>query len=483
MQLDPLTLARLSPAGLAMLASRGRWQLARWLWLLNEKLVAVARGEITRLFVGVPPRHGKSELISKYMPAWYMGTFPDRNIILGTYEATFAASWGRKARDVLEEWGPRVFGVEVAGDSRAAAHWSIKGYGGAMNTAGVGGPMTGKGAHLLIIDDPIKNAQEANSAVKRESTWDWYRSTAFSRLEPDGAVIILQTRWHEDDLAGRVLRQAREEGEYWEVLELPAIAEPDREDPLGRQPGDPLWPGRFNAAQLERIRRTVGEYWWNALYQQRPAPLDGSIFKRAHIRRYRIDGAEAVLEDGDGRQRRFLLAGLRKFATVDLAASTKTTADFTVVATWALTPDGDLLLLDVVRGRFEGPDQPALVRGAFERWRQSWLAIEAVGYQLTLVQQLAREGLPVRPLKADRDKVSRALTAAARMEMGKVFFPTSAPWLGDFEAELLAFPNAAHDDQVDTLAYAALEAVSQVDIDDDDDHDPTDGHLLYDSDL
>lgn len=213
-----------------------------------------------RLLVTMPPRHGKSEFLSLYFPTWYLGVWPDRRVMLASYEASFAESWGRKSRDMMREVGCEVFGVRVRESPSAASHWEIEGREGGMSTAGVGGPLTGKGADLLIIDDPIKNAEEANSPTIREKIWDWYRSTAYTRLEPDGVVIVIQTRWHEDDLAGRVLRDADEGGEPWRVVNMPAI------DEAGR----PLWPERFPIDKLRRIERTLSPYFWSALYQQKP---------------------------------------------------------------------------------------------------------------------------------------------------------------------------------------------------------------------
>lgn len=227
-----------------------------------------------------------------------------------------------------------------------------------------------------------------------------------------------------------------------------------------RKPGEALWPGKYNEEALAKIRATVGSRDWAALYQQRPAPDEGGIFKREWIRYWTRPDPEGmvVLHVPGGDNRHVDLDVIEVFATVDLAASVKQTADYTVVSTWGLTKERDLILVDRERGRFEGPDHGPMIRRAYERWDHDWIGVEAVAYQLTLVQELARKGLPVRPLRPDKDKVARALTAAARLEMGTVYLPKAAPWLSEFEAELLTFPNAAHDDQVDTFSYAAIHA-------------------------
>lgn len=260
-----------SPAALAIAASHGKWRGARHLmWLDRELLAAIddARaGHLDGLVVCMPPQHGKSELCSKYLPAWYLGTFPERRVILTGYEADFAAQWGRRARDVLHEWGP-AFGVRVSSKSSAVNRWDLEGSSGGMMTAGVAGPITGKGAHLLIIDDPIKNDAEARSAFLRQKQFDWWQSTASTRLRAGGLTLLIQTRWHRDDLAGRILREAKSNGERWRELKLPALAE-DR-DPLRRAPGEPLWPEVYSLGHLERIRDRQTNYYWRSLYQQDP---------------------------------------------------------------------------------------------------------------------------------------------------------------------------------------------------------------------
>lgn len=445
----------LSPAGFAHRVSGGRWECPKHLALLNRKLAQVAAGRIRRLMIAMPPRHGKSQFASQYFPAWYLGTFPDHRVILVGYEASFAASWGRKARDILREHGPSQFGVSVRRDAASAESWLIAGRYGGMDTAGVGGPLTGKGANLLIIDDPIKNAEDANSPTLREKAWDWYTSTAYTRLEPGGAIILIQTRWHEDDLAGRVLANARCGGEPWEVLELPALAVED--DILGRPRGEALWPNRYSVAALERTKATLGSYWFAALYQQRPAPAEGNRFKRYWFRYWSAEGQGSLYRLRGVPDRIVRARDCRRFGTVDLAVSTRTSADYTVLAAWAVTPDGDLLLIDLIRERFEEPD---LIRQAVAlraRHDLDYLAVEANGVQLGIVQTMRRSPhkLAVRGIVNDRDKLSRASTAIIRCEAGQIFFPERAPWLDTYESELLGFPSGAHDDQVDATSLAA----------------------------
>lgn len=237
----------------------------------------IAAGRLTRLVVEMPPRHGKSELLGKYFPAWYLGTFPERRVIYVSYGAKHARQFGLAARNIFAEWGRRVFGAAISPDSSAADAWNIRDHGGGMVTTGVGGPLTGKGADVLIIDDPIKNAAEAVSQTHRDAIWNWFHSTGLTRLEPGGAVIVNMTRWHRDDLVGR-LRQQNKQGP-WRALSFPAICEiPDE---LGRRRGDALWPQRYPLRDqmigpgltlqgLESIRAEKPLAWWLALYQQQP---------------------------------------------------------------------------------------------------------------------------------------------------------------------------------------------------------------------
>lgn len=245
--------------------------MARHLAIRDKALTDVAAGVLDRVMFFEPPRHGKSELGSKYCPAWYLGTYPDRRVMQLGHGDTFAGKWGRAARDILEEHGRAAFGVEISQDTRAGERWNIRGREGGMIAAGVGGAITGEGAHLMLIDDPIKNAEEAVSERFRDNLWDWWQSTASTRLEPGGAVILTQTRWHEDDLAGRLLKT---EPDRWKVIRFPAIAEEDEYDDDGqliRRTGEALWPWRFPIEKLEQRRSEIDAYWWNALYQQRPS--------------------------------------------------------------------------------------------------------------------------------------------------------------------------------------------------------------------
>lgn len=453
-------MARLSPIHFAAEVSQGKFRHPPHLRLLNEYLLSVAHGRLEGLVVSMPPRHGKSETISKFFPAWYLGRYPQNRVLLASHEAGIAATWGRKARELIEGWGPEYFGLRgVRNDSRAAAHWNLHGAEGGMDTAGVGGSFTGKGAHLFIVDDPIKNSKEALSKTYRDTVWELWTSTIETRAEPGCGFVIVQTRWHEDDLAGRVIQQIKTENRTgWAYLKLPALAEKD--DPLGRKQGEALWPERYPADRLLSLKTRwasdearLGPYWWESLYQQEPAPREGGLFKRAWFRYCDADDQHYRLSDG----RAFDKKKCWIFFTADLAVSEKTTADFFALGVWIVTPNFDLLLWDCVHGHLSGPEQAPLIVTLAERYRPVFIAIESVAYQLALVQDLVRKGIQAKACGVDRDKVSRAQLAATRMSTGAIFFRKDAPWLMTLEDELSKFPNAKHDDLVDMTSMAALE--------------------------
>ena len=226
---------RASPAATASRWSRGLWRRQPHLNLISNAVASIAEAPL-RLIVSLPPRHGKSELLSHWTPVWFLANWPQKRVGLASYAAEFAETWGRRARDSVVE-NAQELGIQVRPDLNRASEWELTA-GGGMMTAGVGGPFTGRGFDLLIIDDPIKNRQEANSAALRRHVWEWWRSTARTRLEPGGSIIVVMTRWHEDDLAGKLLGAAPDDGgaiDRWQHIRLPALAEED--DPLGREPG------------------------------------------------------------------------------------------------------------------------------------------------------------------------------------------------------------------------------------------------------
>jgi predicted phage terminase large subunit-like protein len=446
--------AIISPVSFAIHISKGTWKPASHLLLLEEKLIALKKRKLKRLIVSMPPRHGKSSFLSLYFPAWYLFRNPTHKIILTSYEADFASSWGRKVRDIFLEFG-REWGREIREDSQAVYRWELK-TGGGMYTAGVGGPITGKGGDLIIVDDPIKNAEEANSKTMREKLWDWYKSTLYTRLEPNGILIVIATRWHEDDLIGRLIKTEKND---WEILNLPAIAEEDEDYGIfKRKKGEALWPERYPVEELLKIKASIGDYWWNALYQGHPSPYGGGLFKREYFRYYESKGTYFLLH---GEQDKLVsLADCTIIQTVDLATSLKEKADYFVIGTFAITQSKDIIVLDIYRERCEGPEQKIIIKNLYERFKPAYIGIESVQYQVALAQDLQHEGYPVKKLISKEDKWSRALGIATRYQAGKVYHPIQSSWLNDFEEELLLFPVGEHDDQVDVISYCGLEVLN-----------------------
>lgn len=415
--------------------SFGTWQPARHLDLLCAKLEAVERGDIRRLMVFMPPRHGKSECISKKFPAWYLGRNPTKEMILTSYSADLAYDFSRIAKNTLGTWGQSLFGVEVEG---AVGRWGIKGQRGGLAAAGVGGPITGRGSHVAVIDDPFKNWQDAASLTIRETVWEWYRSTLRTRLAPGGAVVLVMTRWHEDDLAGRLLEAERAEGEQWDVVNLPAVAE--GEDVLGRQTGEVLWPERFAPEEYESTRRAVGSRLWAALYQQRPAPDEGTILRRDWWRFYkqRPDKFDRLIQSWD--------------CTFKDAAS----SDFVVGQVWGKI-GADKYLLDQMRARMDMPTTMQAIRTMTAKWPDTHeKLIEDKANGPAVIQMLSREISGLIPVNPEGGKVVRAQAVSPDIEAGNVWLPdpSLAPWVHDFVEECAAFPNGTHDDQVDAATQA-----------------------------
>lgn len=283
--------------------------------------------------------------------------------------------------------------------------------------------------NCLIIDDPLKNREEADSRLLRDKLWDWFASTAYTRLMPGGAVVLIQTRWHEDDLAGRLLRGH----EDWEVINLPAIAEVG--DAMGRKPGAALWPEQYSVDALENIRATIGEREFAALYQQRPAPLEGALFRRDWLQRGPAPRSGTKIAMG-----------------VDLAISSKDTADYTAIVVMARDEFGKLYVLDAVRERVDFPNALRLIRNMADKWSPRAILIEQVAFQAIVVQELLRQTtLPIKGVVPDKDKVTRAQPLALRYEQHLVWHAELPIW---FEDEMLSFPNGQHDDAVDALVYA-----------------------------
>ena len=457
--IPPASAAAAHPVPWMVYASEGRLGAPRHIRWLGEQVMRLVRGDAKRLVVSCPPRHGKSVFLAQHLTSWWLGKFPEQRVIYVTMQERFSRSWGRKARDAFHAHAQGLWGVTTW--SRAStAEWEVyrdgRPTGGSMTSVGAGGTITGKGAHLLVVDDLIRNLAEAQNATLRESQWEWFESACLTRLEPDARVVILMTRWHHDDLIGRLMKKQAdgELGERWEFVNLPAVAEGD--DPLGRAPGEALWPARYPVDALEKRRKDVGPYVWDSLYQGRPTPKGGNIIKSQWFRDFERHG-HLVQVPGLGAAE---LASLYRFCTVDLAASEKKRADYTSIGTWGYLPRWHaLLLLDVVHERLA----PHLIVPTLQRVHEvdkpTVVYVEREGPRLkeklgfSVVKEALSKGVPVVELTPDGDKVARAIAATGAFAAGQVFFRKGAPWRGELELELVTFPDAAHDDSVDMVTY------------------------------
>lgn len=409
---------------------------------------------IFRLAIAMPPRHGKSFLVSEYLPLWYWLRYPDNHIAFATYSDDFAASWGKKLRDKILEYQPKLGLTLRNGERHSATELSFKETSGEMFLVGTGGALTGKGWQLGIIDDPIKDAAAALSVATRNAIGEWYASTfdtRDTRLPGRGipVQIMMFTRWHEDDLAGRyVYDDKKRVRPDWYMLRLPALAEEG--DPLGREPGEALWPRVKNRQQLLKIKER-DPLWFSAQFQGSPTLGDQGMFPRFYT--YRDHAGVYVYGKEDAR--RCMVDECVRYATADTAYTTSTWSDYSVFAVWDWhRASQTLFLVDVVRQRVESPELEAWLRQHSARHNVKFVGIEDQTSGKQLIQQIQRRGgLTIRPLKADKDKVSRALPYAQAVALGQVLIPAQAPWASDWLEEHTPFPYGTHDDMVDSGSY------------------------------
>ncbi len=431
-----------SPATLAEHASEGLWIPHPHLLRIDRALLGVAAGTVKRLMILMPPRHGKSELISKYFPSWALLTNPHLKVLLTSYEADFAAKWGRGVRDTVEDVGWDLSRVRVRQDSSAAHRWGIRGTMGEMNTAGAGGPITGKGADIFVIDDPVKNWDEAESEVYREKIWEWYRSTARTRLQKNAAIVVIMTRWHPEDLAGKLLEADKGRGK-WTVIRMPAIAD-EVEDAPGwhRDIGQPLCEGLMPADQLRELEVDVGDRVWAGLYQQQPFRRGGGAFKIA---------AAPLLKTEP-----HLIYKIRAW---DLAATTKKRSKRTAGVLFGRgVEDKKWFVLDVVCGKWTPDDRNAIILAtAAQDGEDVQIVIEQEPGSSGLEQAASMTdllaGYAVEPIAVSGDKDLRADAVSAQWNAGRVSYLASG-WNAKFLAELESFPNGTYKDQVDALSLA-----------------------------
>lgn len=406
--------------------------------LLIDGLERVARGENDRLAIFMPPGSAKSTYSSILFPAFYLATAKDQAIIAASHTTELAEKWGRKVRNLIVQHGPTL-GISLSQDSQAAGRWALAS-GGEYYAAGVGVGIAGFRAKLAVIDDPIRSREDADSELVRERIWDWYKSDLSTRLKPGGGIVLIQTRWHEDDLAGRVLEEMARGGDRWEVISLPAEAEPG--DLLGREPGEWLWDDAYGYGDfLRREKATQLPRNWSALYQQRPAPEEGNYFKDEWFRPY-VDAPP---------KEHLSIYGASDYAV------TASGGDYTVHVVIGIDPEGRLYWLDLWRKQAASNEWVESWCDLVREWRPQFWAEELVQITSGVGPFLearaierkaftAREQFPVRG-----DKGVRAQSIRGRMASLGIYVPIQAPWWADARSEMLSFPAGKHDDIVDAL--------------------------------
>jgi len=406
--------------------------------LLIDRLERVARGEIKRLAVFMPPGSAKSTYGSILFPPYVMAKSSGRAILAASHTTELAEKWGRRVRNLITEHSATL-GVRLSADSHAAGRWELE-TGGEYYSAGVGAAIVGFRADGVVIDDPIRSREDADSERVRDKTWDWYKSDLLTRLRPGGWVILIQTRWHEDDLAGRIIAEMEGGGERWDIVSLPAEAEAG--DLLGRQPGQWLWDDAYGYGDfLRHEKATQLPRNWTALYQQRPAPETGDYFKAEWLHAYVSEPPRQTLNIYGGSD----------------YAVTSDGGDYTVHVVIGVDPDNRMYLLDLWRGQTSSDVWIEAWCDLVRKWKPVFWAeeqgqiISGVGPFLQR-RAIERQAYTCREQFTSRaDKAVRAQSMRGRMAMLGLYLRQGAAWVADLRAELLSFPAGKHDDQIDAL--------------------------------
>jgi predicted phage terminase large subunit-like protein len=403
---------------------------------IAEKFNKLATGEIKRLIVNMPPRHTKSEFASFLLPSWMVGRNPKLKIIQATHTGELAIRFGRKAKNLIDsEEYSKIFETRLQEDSKAAGRWETA-QGGEYFAAGVGGAITGRGADLLIIDDP-HSEQDALSENSLEQAYEWYTSGPRQRLQPGASIVLVMTRWSTKDLTAKLLKQQKEvKGDQWEIVEFPAILD-----------DEPVWPQYWNIDELEKVKATLPVGKWNAQWMQKPTSEEGAIIKREWWRTYTKDTIPALQH---------------VIQSYDTAYLKKETADFSAITTWGIfypTEDSgaNLLLLDSLKGRWEFPELRRRALQQYKYWQPETVIVEAKASGLPLLYELRQMDIPVvsfTPSKGN-DKHSRINAVAPMFESGMIWAPDQK-FAEEVIEECAAFPHGDHDDLVDTTTQAVM---------------------------
>lgn len=423
--------------------------------LLDQELVQLLNTPDGRLTTSVAPQEGKTQLASKTFPLWALTQNPELRIAIVSYEHNVARRISRAIRDLITMHGAEL-GLTIRPDVSAQNEWQLDGHGGGVYSTGIGGALTGRPVDLMVIDDPVKDREQADSETYRERAWDWWLEVGSTRLAPGAPVAVIATRWHESDLIGRLL--GAEDGSSWRVVNVPAQADHDpnkgETDPLGRQPGEYMVSARGRTEQQwESIKLRSGSRTWNALYQGRPAPAEGSLFKRDQWRRY---SEPLAIERPDGSMWAPTSHGDQLAMSFDLAFKGSDASDYVVGQVW-LRRGVHLYLLDQVRRRMSFTETLAEVKRLAARWPQAILKlVEDKANGPAVIDMLSRSVPGLVPVEPEGGKIARANAASPFVEAGNVWLPTAEllPNVEELVEEAAAFPNGAHDDAVDALTQA-----------------------------
>ena len=441
----------------------------------NEKLCAVlddfADGKIPRLMVFMPPRHGKSELGSRRLPAFLLGRNPDAEVIACSYSSGLAEKMNRDVQRIIDTPEYREVFPETTLNTKnvktdakgsfirnSTEFEIVRKDGGGYRCAGVGGGITGTGGDYIILDDPIKNMEEANSQTIRDKVWDWYTSTLYTRLEGDvedegkesqneASILVILTRWHEDDIAGRLLEKAAADpkADQWEVFEFPAIKEDSTNDHDTREIGEALWPGKYPIKRLEKIKASVGSKVWSSLYQQQPTPGEGAIFLRQWLKSYlRLPETRCDL----------------KLISCDLTFKDTKTADFVVMSVYARY-GADIFLIDKVKKRMSFTETLEQFKAIVAKHSDAPIKlVEEKANGAALISMLSKSIPGIVPVIPKESKTARAHAVTPYYESGNVYYPDESicSWVGDHIVEMTSFPFGRNDDSVD----AETQAVSRL---------------------
>ena len=405
--------------------------------IMADKFNKVASGEIKRLIINMAPRHTKSEFASNFLPAWMIGKQPNLKIIQATNNAELAVRFGRKAKSLIDtEDYQKIFNTRLREDSQAAGKWETA-QGGEYYAAGVGGSITGRGADLLIIDDP-HSEQDALNVASYDRVYEWYPSGPRQRLQPGGRIIVVMTRWSVADLTGKLQRAQKEpKADQWEVIEFPAIL----------PSGHPVWPGYWKLEELEAVKASVNIQKWNAQYQQNPTAAEGSIIKREWWVLWEKDELPPLMH---------------VIQSYDTAFMKKETADYSAISTWGVfRPSEDdgprLILLDVIKDRYEFPELRRIAKEQYDYWKPETVIVEAKASGLPLTYEMRKLGIPVinfTPSKGN-DKHTRVNSVAPLFESGMIYYP-DRKFTEEMIEECAAFPLGEHDDLVDSMTQAVM---------------------------